>query len=62
LKQITLQGFAGDVTQQDTTAVVAEVAHWRQHGKYVVQVVWSPCGRYLCTVSHDKTVGIYRDR
>lgn len=36
------------------------VRHLKDHSKYVVGVRWSPDGKYLATVSHDKSVHLYR--
>jgi WD40 repeat protein len=32
----------------------------KEHSKYVVGVRFSPDGYYLASVSHDKTVNLYR--
>lgn len=37
-----------------------DVRHLKDHSKYVVGVRWSPDGRYLASVSHDKSVHLYR--
>mmetsp|Transcript_28159 Transcript_28159/g.40092 ORF Transcript_28159/g.40092 Transcript_28159/m.40092 type:complete len:431 (+) Transcript_28159:27-1319(+) len=34
----------------------------KDHSKYVISVQWSPCGQYLATASHDKSVNIYCKR
>lgn len=41
-------------------AANSQVTHLKDHAKYVVGVKWSPDGTLLATVSHDKSVNLYR--
>lgn len=36
------------------------VQNQRDHTKYAVSIKWSPCGTFLVTASHDKTVVLYK--
>ncbi len=42
----------------DAPAVVS----FKDHTKYVVCIKWSMDGQLLATVSHDKSVNLYRNR
>ena len=41
---------------------VPDVTIFHDHSKYVVSIKWSPNGSHLATVSHDKTVNLYKKR
>eukprot|EP00056_Hartaetosiga_gracilis_P020193 m.18069 g.18069 ORF g.18069 m.18069 type:complete len:484 (-) comp8241_c0_seq1:48-1499(-) len=32
-----------------------------KHSKYAVRVGWSPCGKYFCTASYDKTLEVWEE-
>ena len=40
----------------------SNVLVFKDHTKYVVGIKWSPDGAFLATVSHDKTVNLYKKR
>jgi WD40 repeat protein len=38
------------------------IVRFNEHNKYNVETRWSPDGQYLATVSHDKSVNLYKRR
>lgn len=58
----TLASASPSVSEHPSSSSSSSVLMFKDHTKYVVGIKWSPDGAYLATVSHDKTVNLYKKR